>query len=178
MKVASIRTRDKRRFEPAERIEGVSASLLQTHSRLGGLPSAKLARLAQRSECQLIPAGNTIFRQHDDADAVYMLLDGSIELERREADGYASTHSVYGPFASFGDVALIGESSRYYTANANSESIVIRTPMGVLREVLAANPDLARAWIQAVSAELQRQQRRLAGSIQQHIASPAFFDAA
>lgn len=178
MKVASIRTRETPRFEPEHQIEGISPSILQSYSRLGGLPNAKLGRLAQRSECQLVPAGNTIFRQDDEADAVYMVLDGAIDLERREVDGYAAAHRVFGPFASFGDVALLGESSRFYTANTYSKSVVIRTPISLLREVLATNPELAQAWIQAVSAELERQQRRLNDSIQQHIASPAFFDAA
>ena len=162
----------------AERIEGVSPSLLRLYSRLGVLPKAKLERVARGSECQLIPAGNTIFRQEDDADAVYLLLDGEIQLEHRNDKGEPIMHRVFGPYESFGDVALLGEESRYYTANTSSASVVIRTPISVLREVLVTDPNLATAWIHAVSADLQRRERRLAGSVAEHIVNPAFFDAA
>ena len=87
-------------------------------------------------------------------------------------------HRVFGPYESFGDVALLGERNRYYSANTSSVSTVIRMPLDLLREVLVTNPDLAQAWIHAVSTDLARRERRLAGSVAQHIASPAFFDAA
>ncbi len=164
--------------DAAKQIEGARPSLLRLYSRLGVLPNAKLERVARGSECQLIPAGNTIFCQEDDADAVYLLLDGEIRLEHRNKKGEAVMHRVFGPYASFGDVALLGEGSRYYTANTSSVSVVIRTPLSLLREVLATDPNLATAWIHAVSTDLQRRERRLADSVAEHIAHPAFFDAA
>ena len=167
-----------RKLAAAERTEGASPSLLRLYSRLGVLPNANLERVARGSECQLIPAGNTIFRQREDADAVYLLLDGEIRLEHRNRKGEAVMHRLFGPYASFGDVALLGEGSRYYTANTSSVSIVVRTPLSLLREVLATDPNLATAWIHAVSTDLQRRERRLADSVAQRIARPAFFDAA
>ncbi len=156
----------------------VKPALLQMYSRLSGLPPAKLERIAQGSECQLIPAGNTIFRQDEDADVVYLLLDGEVDLEHRDENGEAVHCRVFGPYESFGDVALLGEVNRFYTANASSQSVVIRTPVSLIREILATNPELAQAWIHAISTDLQRRQRALAASIEEHIASPAFFDAA
>jgi CRP-like cAMP-binding protein len=174
----SVAKMSKRKLRSVGRVEGVSPSLLRQYSRLGSLPVAKLERVARGSECQLIPAGNTIFTQDDDADAVYMLLDGNVSLERYEKDGDSAKHRVSGPFASFGDEALLGAPGRYYTANTDSTSIVIRTPLSVLMEVLASDPKLAEAWIHAVGSDLQRRERRLAGSIKELIAHPAFPDAA
>ncbi|MCH7823735.1 MAG: cyclic nucleotide-binding domain-containing protein [Acidobacteria bacterium] len=177
MSKATMSTRNNK-LAAAERIEGASPSLLRLYSRLGVLPNANLERVARGSECQLIPTGKTIFRQEDDADAVYLLLDGEIRLEHRNENGEAVMHRVFGPYESFGDVALLGEGSRYYTASTSSVSVVIRTPLSLLREVLATDPNLATAWIHAVSTDLQRREQRLADSVAQHIAHPAFFDAA
>jgi CRP-like cAMP-binding protein len=174
----SVAKMSERKLRNVGRIEGVSPSLLRTHSWLRGLPDAKLEHVARGSECQLIPAGNNIFTQEEGADAVYMLLDGEIRLEHKELDGEVTMHRVFGPYGSFGDVALLGEPSRYYTASTNSASIVIRTPLSLLRQALASNPELAQAWIHAVSSDLQRRERRLAGSVLKSIARPAFFDAA
>ncbi len=167
-----------RKLRSVGRVKGASPSLLRRYSWLGGLPVANLERVARESECQLIPAGNTIFTQHDDADAVYMLLDGKVGLEHKDARGESVKHRLVGPFASFGDVALLGAPNRYYTADTDSASVVIRTPLSLLMEALATNRDLAQAWIHAVSSDLQRRERRLAGSVRQLIANPAFPDAA
>ncbi len=177
MSVANMSTRNTK-LRSVKRVDGVSPTLLRRFSRLGGLPNAHLERVARGSECQLIPAGNTIFTQDDGANAVYLLLDGEIRLERRGTDGDVMRHRVVGPFASFGDVALLGEPGRYYTANTGSATVVIRTPLSLLREALATDPNLAQAWIDAVTTDLQRRERRLADSVLQNIASPAFFDAA
>ncbi len=174
----SVAKMSKRKLRSVGRVEGVSPSLLRRFSRLGSLPVAKLERVARGSECQLIPAGNTIFTQNDDADAVYMLLDGKVSLEHRDKRGESEKHRVLGPFGSFGDEALLGAPSRYYTANTDSVSIVIRTPLSLLMEVLAADPKLAEAWIHAVGSDLQRRERRLAKSMKELIAQPAFPDAA
>lgn len=163
-----------RKLQAVGRMEGVNPSLLRCYSRLGGLPETLLERVARGSECQLIPAGNTIYTQDDGADAVYLLLDGGIRLEHRETDGGVVKFHVVGPHASFGDVALLGEPRRYYTANTDATSIVIRTPLALLREALIANPELAQAWIHAVTSDLERRGHMLARSARHDITSPAY----
>lgn len=177
MSVAKMGTR---KLQDVGRMEGVNPSLLRCYSRLGGLPDAQLERVARGSECQLIPAGNTIYTQGDGADAVYLLLDGEIRLEHREMAGDVVKYRVFGPRASFGDVALLGEPRRYYTANTDATSIVIRTPLSLLRDALAANPNLAEAWIHAVSSDLERRGHVLARPVRRAVAgaNPAFHDAA
>ena len=176
----SVTKMSTRKHKNAGRLQGVSPTLLRRFTRLGELPNAMIQRVAQGSECQLIPAGNTIFTQDDDADAVYLLLDGKVELERREK-GDVHRHRVVGPFMSFGDVALLGAADRYYTANTSAASVVIRTPLSLLREALASNPELALAWIHAVTIDMQRRERSMAESADLVLAgidSPAFPDAA
>lgn len=177
MSIAKLSTRSTK-LKNAERMEGVSPSLLRFYTPLGGLPKAELERVARGSECQLIPAGTNIFRQADEADCVFLLLDGEVRLEHREATGEAAVHRVFGPFDSFGNVVLLGEPGRYYTAEASSLSTVIRTPLDLLREALVTDPNLAQAWIHAVTTDLQRRERRMAESVSQFVGGPAFFDAA
>jgi len=160
------------------RIEGVNPSLLRQTARLGGMPDALLERVARGSECQLIPAGYTVFTQDDGADAVFLLLDGKVSLERRDMDGDVVKFQVYGPDAAFGDVALLGQPQRYFSASTEAASIVIRTPLTLLREALAANPQLAEAWIHAVTADLNRRGRDLAVTVPIGLAAPSVPDAA
>lgn len=175
MSVAKISTR---KSHKVGRIEGIDPSLLRTSSRLGRLPDALLERVARGSECQLIPAGNTIFTQDDGANAVYLLLDGAVSLERHETDGGVVKYKIFGPDGAFGDIALLGEPTRYFTASTDSASVVIRTPLALLREALAANPELAQAWIHAVTSDLQRRGRDLAVTVPIGVDIPAYPDAA
>ena len=159
------------------RVEGVNPSLLRRYSQLGGLKKAPLERLARGSECQLIPAGNTVYSQNDNADAVYMLLDGEVELQHRDEHGDVAFYRVAGPRGTFGDIALLGAAGRYFTANTESASVVIRTPLSLLLEVLATDPNLAQAWIHAVTTDQMRRERKMASTVLQTISS-AFPDAA
>jgi CRP-like cAMP-binding protein len=174
MSVAKISTR---KVHDVGRSDGVSPLLLRRFSRLAGMPDATLERVARGSECLLIPAGSTIFTQDDGADAVYLLLDGEIRLEHEEMDGDVVKYRVFGPHATFGDTALLGEPRCYYTANTDAASVIIRTPLSLLRDALAANPEIAQAWIHAVSADMERRGHRMAAPAP-GIAVPAFPDAA
>lgn len=171
MSVAKMSTR---KLQDVGRAEGVNPSLLRCTVRFGRMPEALLERVARGSECLLIPAGNTIYTQDDGADAVYLLLDGGVRLEHRETDGGVVKFHVVGPHASFGDVSLLGEPRRYYTASTDARSIVIRTPLALLREALIANPELAEAWIHAVTSDLDRRGHVLAHSARHAITSPAY----
>jgi CRP-like cAMP-binding protein len=173
----SVAKRGIRKVESIGRVEGVNPSLLRTYSQLGGLRKAQLEQLARGSECQLIPAGNTVYSQNDDADAVYMLLDGDVRLRHRNKRGEVSAYKVAGPRGTFGDIALLGAKGRYFTANTQSASIVIRTPIALLREVLATDPNLAQAWIHAVTTDQMRRECKIASTVLQGI-NPAFPDAA
>lgn len=166
-----------RTLNSVERLAGASPSLLRGDTRLARLPDAELERVARGSECQLIPAGNVVFTQDDGNDAVYLLLDGAVRLERRGPNGQMYKHRIAGPNASFGDDALLGAPGRYFSASTESASIVIRTPLTLIREVLAANPEIAQAWIHAVSTDLERRGHSMTRPLLD-ITSPAFPDAA
>lgn len=166
-----------RKLQDVGRLEGANPSLLRRDGRLATLPDADLERVARGSECQLIPAGNIVFTQDDGADAIYLLLDGAVRLERRAANGEMAGHRIVGPNASFGDDALLGAPGRYFSASTEAVSVVIRTPMSLIREVLAANPEIAQAWIHAVSSDLERRGHRMTRPLLD-ITNPAFPDAA
>lgn len=168
------------KVSPAAAVRGVSPLLLDRFSRFFGMAAGDLKRLAAATECQLVPAGNVVFCQGDAGDAVYLVLDGTVRLERADAGGLGYAHEVHGPAGIFGDIVLLGIPERHYTAVAATAAVLLRVPADVLNEVLGLYRDIATAWTCDVSAQLEYRRERLGATRLDRLASgfAAFFDAA
>ncbi len=141
---------------PSTAVAGVNPLLLGNCSHLNDLSTKALVGLSKLAECRLVHEGEGLFAQGEHAASVYLLLDGSLRLERFEEAGGHATYDVMAPYASFGDVVLLGEESRRYSATAKEDSVVLEIPLLPLVRVLSANPAQALAWRGAVMARLHR----------------------
>ncbi len=139
-------------------VNGISPLLLGNCSHLDDLSTGALVRLSQVAECRLVYSGETLFRQSEQADSVYLLLDGAIRLERSEDTGKRSSYAVIAPYASFGDVVLLGEQERRYTAEATLDSVIVEIPLRPLIDTLSHNAPQALAWRGAIMARLHRRE--------------------
>ena len=115
-----------------------------------------------------MPPNSVIYRQGEPADGVYVVLDGTVRLERRGGPRrtIADTHEA-GLYRTFGDSVLLGETDRLHTATADSYSTLVKMPLGRLQEILRSYPDLAGDWtydIMTRPAQVARY-RRSAGAI-------------
>ena len=138
---------------------GVSPLLLERYSRLAKIGCKDLSTLAAASECQLVPRDNVIYRQGDPARGVYVVLDGAVRLERRgPTQAIVDCHQA-GLYATFGDSVLRGEANRLHTAKADAHSILVKLPLGLLKETLRSYPDLAGDWVFDIYSRLVRHAR-------------------
>ncbi|HUL00855.1 MAG TPA: cyclic nucleotide-binding domain-containing protein [Nitrospirota bacterium] len=69
-------------------------------------------------------AGDIIFHEGDSGKAVYVVLEGSVKIIK-ESNLENKTISVLGPGSHFGELALIGNTSRFATAVAEKDSILL-----------------------------------------------------
>lgn len=69
-------------------------------------------------------SGDVIFREGDTGKALYVILDGSIKISKLTDSG-EKTLAVLGPGLHFGELALIDGCSRYATAVAEKESLLL-----------------------------------------------------
>lgn len=135
---------------------GVSPLLLGSCSALSDLATKDLVRLSKVAECRFAFEGEEIFERDQDADSVYMLLDGGVHLERFDETGVETAYDVEAAYATFGDVVLLGEPARRYTATALQDTLLIELPLRPLVSVLGANAAQAVAWRGSVLARLHR----------------------
>jgi len=69
-------------------------------------------------------AGDIIFHEGESGKAVYVVLEGSVKIIK-ESNSENKTLQVLGPGSHFGELALIGNTSRYATAVAEENSLLL-----------------------------------------------------
>ena len=84
-------------------------------------------------------AGQTIFREGDVADAMYVVAHGSVDIVIADATVIAVRH----PGEEFGEMAFFDGGRRSATARAGKACSLIRVPYDSLRKVLKERPEAA-----------------------------------
>ncbi|HEY4282403.1 MAG TPA: DUF1003 domain-containing protein [Chthoniobacterales bacterium] len=102
------------------------------------------------------PAGSALFRAGDDADAMYVIEEGKIQISMKSSDGEELILAVLGPGDFFGEMALIDGNPR--SANAG---VVEPSRMAVLTRqhflsFLKSSPNVALEMLTALTRRLRR----------------------
>lgn len=150
------KTMEQARKAVSPAISGVSPLVLTNCAQLSHLATDDLVELSKSAECRMLVEGETVFRQGEEADSVYVLLDGGVRLERSTAEGKHVSHDVEVAYSTFGDVVLLGEEKRRYEATALRDSLVVELPLRVLQAALAKNQPQGVAWRGSIMARLHR----------------------
>lgn len=118
-------------------------------AQLNQLPAALQALLS----CKDLVAGQTLFAQHEPAEAIFILEAGSIQLLNYTDDGQQVNHYSVRVGDSFAEVALFYE---HYlcTAIAQAPSRIVVLPKRPFLDVLNADAALATTFMQQLAQRL------------------------
>jgi signal transduction histidine kinase len=134
----------------------------------GGLADAELERLATSGVVFDVTPGDYLIREGEQADALFVVLDGELEVTKR-SDRTEVPLARVGPGALQGEIAALEGGRRLASVRAISRAEVLRIPVGALRELLAVDPEVALAIIRTAVVRLRgmeaslREQEKLAG---------------
>jgi CRP-like cAMP-binding protein len=113
--------------------------------------------LAIGAESRYVHDGVTLFKAGDQADAAYVVQEGSFELA---VNGGASPTNA-GVGVLIGELALVTETSRSMTATAREPSSVIRIPRSLFLKMLEGYPEAARRLRDAIAQRVNATARDL-----------------
>jgi signal transduction histidine kinase len=134
----------------------------------GGLDDTELLRLADLGQIVDLAPGELLIREGDVADALYVVLDGELEVTKR-AGATEIPVALVGPGSLQGEIAALEGGRRLASVRAVGAAEVVRIPIETIRELLAAGPDLALAIIGTAVGRLRsmesllREREKLAG---------------
>ena len=134
----------------------------------GGLDDALLERLVQMGEIVDVPPGSVLIREGDEADAMYVVLDGEVEITKR-ADASEIPVARVGPGSLQGEIGALEGGRRLASVRAFTQVEALRIPVSAVRELLSAGPDVSLAIIRTAVTRLRalestlREREKLAG---------------
>ncbi len=120
---------------------------------LRAVPASRVTRLR-------FGRGAAVFRQDDEASAIYVVESGRVRLARVMADGTALVLQVAEPGQSFAEAAL--SAARYHCdATAEVDTAVLRLPKQDLLAALATDPAESFALALALASQVRDLRARL-----------------
>ena len=134
----------------------------------GGLDDALLERLVQMGEIVDLPPGSVLIREGDEADAMFVVLDGEVEITKR-ADASEIPVARVGPGSLQGEIGALEGGRRLASVRAVTQVEALRIPVSAVRELLSAGPDVSLAIIRTAVTRLRalestlREREKLAG---------------
>ncbi len=134
----------------------------------GGLADDELMRLVEMGEIADLEPGEFLIREGDEADAMYVVLAGELDVTKRAGRSEIPLARV-GPGSLQGEIAALEGGRRLASVQAVTPAEVLRVPVAAVRELLSAGPDVALAVIRTAVARLRsmeltlREREKLAG---------------
>ena len=119
-----------------------------------GVDDGPLRELVGRGEIVDLSAGEVLIQEGDVADALFVVLDGELEVTRQSGDSRIPV-AVVGPGALQGEIAALEGGRRLATVSAVREAEVLRIPVEALRDLLATGPDVALSVVRTAVSRLR-----------------------
>jgi len=105
---------------------GVSPSELRSIGLFGALSDEVLTHLAGTLSVQTPEAGEIVFREGDDANAMFVVLRGEMEVLKKSKRGSESRVALLGPSDWFGEMSIVDIQPRSATVRALAPSRLLR----------------------------------------------------
>lgn len=89
-----------------------------------------------------VPQGQVLFKEGDDPDAIYIVLNGRLRSVVQQSDGKNIKHGEYGQGDSIGELEVLTLSKRPYTLHAIRESEVAKLPRSLFEKLARKHPSI------------------------------------
>jgi F420-non-reducing hydrogenase small subunit len=107
-----------------------------------------------QKECIWFEPGDTVFHQEDHGDAMYIILEGEVEISQEsEKDRYLLARLCPGEF--FGELAIIADQPRVATASVAKRTQLLPIKRDEFFEKMKAEPELALYILQVLIMRLR-----------------------
>jgi CRP/FNR family cyclic AMP-dependent transcriptional regulator len=121
-----------------------------------GLSDAELEALLARMRRRSYRAGVTLFVHGDEGDRLYVILSGTVQVQRETGAGHTVHLGLRGPGDHFGEMALLDEDGqRMADAVTASPCELLTLDRGGFREYLRSSPEFAQAIITLLARRLR-----------------------
>jgi CRP-like cAMP-binding protein len=126
---------------------------------------ARLAMLEKQGAIETLVRGDTLFEEGDEADRLFVVLNGRIAIANRSFDGRESVLDLMEPGDLFGEMPLLDGLPRSAEARALEPSRVLSLPYEPVRRLFEEEPQLLWGVVKLLSERLRDVDTALADSV-------------
>lgn len=119
------------------------------------IPGEDLAQIAQIADEVEFDVGQTIFKEGDLGEALYLILEGKVRIHRGE-----QTLAEIGEKECFGEMSILDSEPRSATVTALSDLVAIKIQREDFGEILASKSEIARGIITVLTSRLRKANKR------------------
>jgi len=115
------------------------------------------ARALRRQMAEVkLARGEHLFLEHEDGDALYVVLEGKMKLTRAAADGRENLLGVLGPGEMFGELSLFDPIPRTSSASAVTDAVLASLKHEALLPWLRERPEVSMHMLRALVQRLRK----------------------
>jgi CRP/FNR family transcriptional regulator, cyclic AMP receptor protein len=116
----------------------------------------KINKATYNKHVKLFENGTTIFNEGDEGQEMYVIIDGSVEIQKSTSASSSKTLITLSNGDIFGEMALIENKKRSASAIAAKKTKLLVLNDHLFETMLGENPDFARKMIKMLSERLRR----------------------
>ena len=109
-----------------------------------------------------VSKGNTLFKEGDDGDRLFVVVDGKLKLGTSSGDGRENLLSILGPGDMFGELSLFDPGPRTATATAVTDSKLLSLANDQVIGWVTAHPEVSLHLLGRLAQRLRRTNEVLA----------------
>jgi len=119
------------------------------------MPLNGLEYLAGAAEEAIYSAGESIIREGEYGDSMFLIVDGEVRIHSGETDLSVITKKDY-----FGELSIIDGEPRSASASAQTDCLLLKISNEKFNEILKLHLDSALAIIQALTRDLRNERNK------------------
>ena len=139
----------------------VEPAALQRSSMFANLTLEQLGAVAERMHERLVPAGTDLMTQDEAGDAVFLILEGSVKVYRRQPEGGQVILAVLGPDEVVGELSVADPLERWASVAALEDSRVLWMDGDSFRGVIEEMPPARTGLIELLCRRVRLADDRL-----------------
>jgi CRP/FNR family transcriptional regulator, cyclic AMP receptor protein len=133
-----------------------AVELLSNTPLFHGLRPADLEHVAAGAVQRSLSKGQTLFREGDDGEALYVVIDGAIKVSVSSGRGDELALTTLGPGDAFGELPLIDEGPRSASAIALTDVVVLGLDRRTLLDTARNHPELLDGLLRSLGRLIRR----------------------
>ena len=141
------------------------ADLLADVDLFGDLTPEERQQLADASTTEELRRGDVLFHEDDDADTLYVVIEGRIAIAKRSIDGRESVVALMEAGDLFGEMSLFEPLGRSAEARALEPSQVLAIGFAPIRGVYERRPELLWGVVELLAGRVRSMDVALADSV-------------